>query len=71
MSLGSKFGKECLLVVIENGNLGGGANKLELSITYEPLSIVEENESEKTKTAKLNYRRPLQDQISVLQKNSL
>ena len=31
ISFGSKLGKECLEVVIEKGNLGGGANKLELS----------------------------------------
>lgn len=34
ISLGSKLGKECRLVVIEKGNLGGGAKRLaELSIT--------------------------------------
>lgn len=33
ISLGSRLGKECRLVVKENGNRGGGANKLELSVT--------------------------------------
>ena len=40
ISLGSKLGKECLLVVMDMGNLEGGAKRLELlSATYEPLSI--------------------------------
>ena len=40
------MGKECRLVVIDMGNLGGGANKLELSTVYDPLSIVDEMKGE-------------------------
>ena len=37
------------------GNLGGGANKLELSTVYDPLSIVDEMNGESSETNRVTF----------------